>query len=160
MIIIENVDMWTQEGGVYIVTTNGEIRRATALNAPGNYYLTMGKGAALQARQYHHNIQYQAAEKIMQYGIKHGDFWYYGFLMVKPNLGVFQVKSSPHKKAYLEMIDSSTGDLYEHAQANPSIAFRLNYPGIGAGGLAERDVYPLIKGLPDNVLIYKMDGVK
>lgn len=153
MQLIENVDMWTVQDGVHVVTTNGQIRRARCANAPSA--LTMGKGAALQARQYHHNIQYHAAARVMELGRLSAGYWYYGFMMILPNFGIFQVKDDPYRPAKVTLIRRAVVELAECARRNPDITFHLNYPGIGAGGLDMRDVAELLAPLPDNVRVYR-----
>lgn len=156
MIVLENIDMW-EPASVHVVTTNGEVKAVNFGNAPYEFVLTMGTGAALEARQYHHNIQYHAAREIMRYGLEYRGFWQYGFLLIKPNFGIFQVKADWRKLASIALIKQSTEDLYQHATANPLKTYRMNYPGIGAGGLSERDVYPIIRELPNNVWVHKME---
>ena len=89
---------------------------------------------------------------------------FYGFICVSASIpaerhsipeefGIFQTKRDWWEHARLDVIEKSTAMLTQHAKHHPDWKYRLNFPGIGNGHLAEEQVLPLLQGLPDNVTI-------
>jgi hypothetical protein len=74
-------------------------------------------------------------------------------------LGWFQVKKDWQQPAEPELIARSVKALTQVADNHPDYVFHMNYPGIGNGKLNQQMVEPLVIGLPDNVILYKV-GVK
>lgn len=70
-------------------------------------------------------------------------------------IGAFMVKNHWSQPACLNLIKQSSDELYQHAKHHPHVVYHLPYPAIGKGWLTESNVYPLIKQLPDNVVVYK-----
>lgn len=73
-------------------------------------------------------------------------------------LGWFQVKHHWQDEASPSLIGiaaSQLGGIARHPD-NQDVIFHMNAPGIGNGRLRWEDVEPLLRPLPDNVLIYKM----
>ena len=64
---------------------------------------------------------------------------------VVPNIGAFQVKRSFKDKASLDLIERSCVMLDKWCRKNPRAKVRLNYPGIGNGGLSEDEVRPILE---------------
>jgi len=62
-----------------------------------------------------------------------------------PYLGAFQVKRSFKDKASLDLIERSCVMLDRWCRAHPRAKVRLNYPGIGNGGLSEDEVRPVLE---------------
>lgn len=71
----------------------------------------------------------------------------------KTGFGIFQVKVHFRQRAELELIYRSVSMLDEYARRHPDTQIRLNYPGIGAGGLPRSKVEPPLRRLPDTVTI-------
>lgn len=136
-------DAWEEVNDIYLFTGNSYITK--------NNKLVMGRGAALEVRDQYINI-----DSWFGTYIKH--LSKYGVLINSDmELGVFQVKRNFRDSASLELIDYSAEMLSILAHSMPDKIFRMNYPGIGNGGLEFKYVNPLLEHLPDNVLIYKMD---
>lgn len=70
-------------------------------------------------------------------------------------LGIFVTKNHYKDPSCLELVAKSTQELKYTALTNPQWTYHLPYPAIGLGGLTEDQVYPIIKILPDNVIVYK-----
>lgn len=145
-IVYENLwkDPRVNDGrGLIAVTTNNIIKHDGAL--------VMGGGAAKQAGDHIPGIQYEAGRMIGSLD--------YGFMVVREptdatvGFGVFQTKRDCREPSVLSLIERSVDDLWAFALFNPTIEIRLNFPGIGLGGLTADDVTPLLERLPDNVTI-------
>jgi hypothetical protein len=137
---IVHEDLWTPaENTIYIVTTNATIRKDGAL--------VMGRGAALEATKRYPGIAYECGKIICNSGST------YGVLRIRPDFYIFQVKRHWAEPADLELIKGSALRLQFIATSIPNKNFRMNYPGIGNGRLKREDVQPLLKTLPDNVII-------
>jgi hypothetical protein len=153
---IVQADLWspTDSPSIIIITANGAIRKSGTL--------VMGRGAALQATQRYPGIDDECAQAIManpESTRTHKGWWVYGFLVVRqlahlqPGFGIFQVKYAWMEKADLGLIAFSVAKLNEYAQLNPGMNIRMNYPGIGNGGLARDSVEELLDCLPGNVTV-------
>ena len=138
---IAKEDLWLP-ADMWIVTTNSTLTKSGAL--------VMGKGAALQAKQRFPYIDDICGCQIKQEGLV---LKTYGLLVILPNFGIFQVKKHWSERASLDLIRRSATDLRYLAQDAPYYKFRMNFPGIGAGGLTRDQVEPLLQDLPDNVII-------
>jgi hypothetical protein len=66
-------------------------------------------------------------------------------IMAAKNIWMFPVKYGWWEKADIQLIRHSCKALNLYASMKPEIQFVLNFPGIGAGGLAYNKVYPVIK---------------
>lgn len=146
MPIIKRQQLWTRVPlpVVYAVTTNAETNR--------HGEIVMGRGAAKQAKDRIPGIAREVALKVV------GRRSYYWVVVrepsdVKAGFGVFQVKFHWAKPASLGLIDGSVRALCEWCAQNPDVAVRMNYPGIGNGGLDRADVEPLLAPLPDSVTV-------
>lgn len=71
-------------------------------------------------------------------------------------VGAFQSKQHWRDPSTVELITFSTGVLNNYLDSHPAISVAIAYPGIGLGGLKERDVQPILKTLPDRVTICKL----
>lgn len=144
-------DLW-KEADVHCVTTNAVFH---------NGGLVMGAGAARQAVDRYPNIKEEAGDTVVKALKALGTTDLYGFLIVKyPNsvlqqagLGIFQTKKHWREPSDVNVIYLSACMLAYQALYFPSWKFRLNYPGIGLGGLSIDQVRPIIKTLPDNVTV-------
>lgn len=133
---------------VLIATTNAVIRGQT---------LVMGAGAAKDMVTFNHDAPRLAYEAIVQ---KSGttDLPVYGYLRILDSdvgLGIFQTKKNYSAKSEIDLIKISCEDLIEDALNNHQVEFRLNYPGIGLGGLSKQDVSKYVEKLPDNVIVFE-----
>lgn len=140
-------ELWKHPGhpGMIIVTTNAIVK--------ANGALVMGRGAARQARDRIPEIDLECGTAARQAAHR------YGFHVVRPptggkvGFGIFQVKYHYKELANLELIELAVKKLTNYANEFPDVAIRMNYPGIGHGGLTRQEVEPLLLSLPDNITI-------
>lgn len=136
------------ELGMYVVTTCN-----TIIHLNENPQLVMGKGAAEECKERYFGIDSECAHVIINCWSSN-----YGFRVVrksepgKPGIGIFHTKRHWRNKALLDLISLSVKTM-RLASMKSEFVFRLNYPGIGAGGLKREDVEPLLMDLPGNVTI-------
>lgn len=141
----------------YSISGNGVISVTTNATVKMNGELVMGRGAARDAARKYMQIPQEAGRRILL--LRNNGMMAYGFQMLTipalmmPGFGIFQVKHFFYDKASLDLIKKSTEMLAAFALGLPHWYFNLNYPGIGNGGLAEEQVWPIVKWLPDNVYI-------
>lgn len=124
----------------------------------GNSYITkenklvMGRGAALEMKNTHPEIDRIFAKHIPHLGI-------YGLVLnLGWRVGVFQVKKHFKETAELELINESAIQLGYVARSFSDTRFHMNFPGIGYGNLLsiEPEITSMLKEyLPNNVIIYK-----
>jgi len=143
---IANLWQFVGPNQVIVITTNGVIGK--------NGKLIMGCGAARQAVQQYPGIDGECAQTIRQRGSFTNGAWVYGFLSVRPNFGIFQVKHHWKDKADLTLIDRSAAALAEFARQHPELNIHMNFPGVGAGGLMRGEVASHLVSLPENVTLY------
>jgi len=110
----------------------------------------MGRGAALQLAEKHPSLPKALGDQIEHMG-------FYGVVM-RGNLGLFQVKYHFRDKALMALIEQSADMLGGIADENPDEIFFLNFPGIGFGGLRQRraEILEFLqKTLPQNVTVWE-----
>lgn len=81
----------------------------------------------------------------------------FGVRFVKHNsqwIGAFQTKYNWQDPSPLELVKYSVFKLTEIARVRPKYIFHLPFPAISNGGQSVDDVLPLLKCLPDNVIVY------
>jgi len=150
-------DLWTPipYPGMVVVTTNGSLRH--------NGSVVMGRGAAYQATQRMPGIDRECGYAIANspLSVHYNGTYVYGFLVVhnptglgvKTGFGIFQVKYAWSDLADPGLIALSMHMLRLYATAHPAVQIRMNYPGIGNGGLHSSQVEPFLAWLPDNVTV-------
>ena len=151
-------DMWTTftETDLFLITTNATIKR--------NGALVMGRGIARQARDRFPGLDAALGKQIKnvcgspsarfrsgqgQYGLLVSPRW------PKAKLGAFQVKWHYSQPASLELIRHSVATLCAWCTAHPDALVALNFPGIGNGRLCREDVLPILRQLPEQVVIWE-----
>ncbi len=146
--------MWTELGKAKVIlfTANSTVTERG--------HLVMGGGAALQAKM----LVPSAPEAFGQYLISNNLINKKFDLMILENdkrtidttgtiIGAFQTKYEVWKPSeYKYVIDSVDALAKVCGRYNKVV---LNMPGIGLGGLERERVLPLLKDLPDNVIIYE-----
>ena len=145
-------ELW-KPADLIIVTTNGYINK--------NGQLVMGRGAAKQAVEYYNYLPGIAASKIMKVGTMLGNNVYEYFFIARilktsdnfNQIGLFQVKHRFDEHADLRLIRESSTSLEWYAKEFPDLDIRMNFPGIGFGGLTKKQVLPILSSLPNNVTI-------
>lgn len=115
--------------------------------------LVMGRGAALTVKKQFPDLPKKFGDCIAVKGKEYGVIFVTQFPL--HTMGVFQVKQHFKDKADTLLIKNSTKKLKKYADQSPHLFFHMNFPGIGWGGLTEKQVMPIIETLPDNVWIYK-----
>lgn len=144
---MSGVNLFKQEetapNTVYIATTNAEISGSR---------LIMGGGAARDMREGFPGSDLMAAEVIKR--VK--DPMKYGYLRFTKNCGIFQTKDLIRRPSNLELIKLAVAMLADDANAHSDWEFRLPFPGIGLGSLSRAEVLPLLKPLPNNVVVYEI----
>lgn len=146
-------NMWSvyDTTDLFLITTNSFIKQDGTL--------VMGAGIAKQARDRFKEVHLDGAFG-MAIEDKCGHLGKYGLIVSKfwpiSRLGMFQVKYNWKDKADLKLIEYSTQQLIEFCQKNKYPRVDLNYPGIGNGKLQEKDVYEVIKYLPNCVNVWKL----
>jgi len=132
------------------VTTNDVIKRDGSL--------VMGAGAALRM-----TYDFPDAPKTFGQALLQTTSDPYGVLWTTTiyshreiDIGIFQTKRHFKDASDLGLVEYSTACLKSYADKFPEYNIYLNYPGIGRGGLSDRDVYPIIKTLPNNVFVWRM----
>ncbi len=93
-----------------------------------------GKGAALFAKQHHAAIQGQGAG-------------------LQGNAYGIPTKSATIKTLDLPDIEKHVADFIDFANAHPELSFRLTPIGCGLAGYQHRQIGPMFKGAPPNVVI-------
>lgn len=145
-------DLWQHPGfpGMIVVTTNWTIKR--------NGALVMGAGAALEAKKRIHGIDFECGEAIREFMEREGHARY-EFLVIRPptektvGFAILQTKMEWRDPAHPLLIEGAVRKLAEYARQHPDVQIRVNYPGIGRGGLKRERVAPLLTVLPQNVTV-------
>lgn len=141
-----NGDMWKyleRRNFVLFIPTNGSRRK----DGCG----VMGRGVALQAAE-----MFPDLPKTLGNSIK-GRGNCVSFLMDQPNhIYSFPVKHKWFEKADKKLIKQSVVQLLALAQKHPDKRYVLPRPGCGNGKLKYEDVRPLLKILPDNVMVIRL----
>lgn len=143
--LLDYTKPWTRPD-VYLFTGNPICNAAGAL--------VMGRGAAKQVRDTYPGVAFEFAKVITS---RHN----VQFVSVTPDhsqrIGWFKVKDHWKDPAKLDIIKDSASDLEALALVFPHVRYHMNAPGIGNGKLTWEEVEPLLRNLPDNVIIYKGD---
>ncbi len=126
------------------VTTNATLKFDSTL--------IMGAGCALEAKQKEPNLPYVWGNALLQKNLVNK---LYGLLSYDKFIA-FQTKIYWKNPSTEEIINFSVDKLNRLALKYPNKIFGLPYPGISNGKLSKKIVYPLIKDLPDNVIIYSL----
>ena len=126
---------------IYMFTANSTIRN--------NGCLVMGAGCAKAVRDTYQGIDQLFGDKIdiNQYGVE--------FVQWKEQfIGAFQTKYHWQNGSPLGLVEYSCQKLTHIANKRPQHTFHLPFPAISHGGRGVEEVMPLVKMLPDNVIVY------
>jgi hypothetical protein len=134
-------DLW-KPCDCWVVTTNSILKR--------NGALVMGRGAAYEAIEKFPGIDMECGKAIKA---NDADRKVYGFRLINAHFGIFQTKVNWWDNAEIKVIEYSIKMLAKEARAYPKLRYRLNFPGIGCGGLLNKDVVGFLEILPDNVTV-------
>lgn len=131
-------DLWLVPCQYRIITTNGAVR--------SDGCAVMGRGCAAQAKFYMPSLPRALGTKL-----KAGGNHVYEF--PEWSLFTFPVKHSWEQPADLPLIAQSARELRGFAEDRPEAIFILPRPGCGNGQLEWAVVEPLLRSLPDNILV-------
>lgn len=131
----------------YVCITTNAISKAN-----GN--LTMGAGVALDADKHNPKLKVEFGRQLRERGLFNK---FYGLLLAEEKYIAFQTKYHWKNDSPLELVARSTDMLRRLALRYPERTFGLPYPGISNGKLNPKDVYPILKQLPDNVTVYHLN---
>lgn len=137
-IIKEDIWKYWMNDCVIVIPTNGFVKKDGSL--------VMGRGLALQAKNYIHNIEYILGNLVKEFG----NTVYY---IKEAHIFSFPVKHNWWEKADLELIEKSCNRLSTSIEniITPIIMPKI---GCGNGKLNWKDVEPIIKKyLKDKVVI-------
>jgi len=135
----------------YLITTNAVII--------GENRLVMGAGVALEAKNRFNKIDRVFGNYINQlFGDWPRDTYpHYGCLpKVYKNIGMFQTKYHWRDPSPIDLIKFSTDMLNNYVYKHPGEVFHLPFPGINNGRLSPGRVYPIIMGLPDTIIVWRL----
>lgn len=130
----------------YVCITTNAIAKA-------NGSLVMGAGVALDADKHNSNLKVEFGRQLRERGLFNK---FYGLLLAEEKYIAFQTKYHWRDNSPLELVARSTDMLRRLALKYPDRTFGLPFPGISNGKLNPKDVYPILKQLPDNVIVYHL----
>lgn len=129
-VIKRNIWDYWKNGYMIVIPTNGTIKKDGSC--------VMGKGLALQAKQYIHNIEYILGEAIETEGNK-------VFVLKDAKIITFPVKHNWWEKADLNLIEQSAKELKKLATHCPDfLPIILPKVGCGNGQLKWKEVEPIL----------------
>jgi len=140
-------NIWYAKATIICITTNGDVKK--------NGELVMGRGIAHQATTRYPGLAKLFGDEVKMYG---NTYCPTPYLDEGRLLALFPVKHHWMDPADLNLIRTSTEQLFAQAIAFPHAIFVLPRPGCGNGRLKWEDVKPIVEILPDNVHIYSQTG--
>lgn len=129
----------------YVCVTTNAITKS-------NGWLCMGAGIAKEASIREKQLQIEWGKYLREHKLVNR---LYGLLSYGKYIA-FQTKLNWKNPSTVEIISYSVDKLNRLALKYPDKTFGLPYPGINNGKLTKEIVYPLLKDLPDNVIIYSL----
>jgi hypothetical protein len=150
MPVVED-ELWKNPGnpGMIVITSHASVEE------DGRLFL--GYRPAQEAVRRIPDIERQCGSQVLAQAID----GVYGFLAVRPwvpekrvvGFGLFQTQISCDQAPDPELIKHSMACLRDFAQQHSNLKIRMNFPGVGEGGLAVEEVAPLLVPLPPTVTI-------
>ena len=129
------------------ITTN------SILNKKGE--LVMGAGIAKTAKELFPQLPVLFGSQIKAKGV---ECKYYGLLLQGKFLA-FQTKRHWKDKSSIDDVIRSINMLKHGAEKYPNKLFGIPFPAINNGGLSISSVLPYLEILPDNVIVYHLEGL-
>lgn len=127
------------------ITTN------STLNNKG--HLVMGAGNAKQAKEVCPELPAIFGEQVSK-GC--GNLGFYGLLRHNQYFAL-QTKLHWRDKSPIEVVKRSINKLRLASLKHPDKVFGVPFPAINHGKLSEEEIIPLLKELPENVIIFKLE---
>lgn len=150
MPVVED-SLWKNPGnpGMIVVSAHASISE--------DGFLYMKYGEAAEAARRIPDLERECGQVVAQ-NAQGGVF---GFLAVRParpedrliGFGLFQTRYNWNEGADPDLIRYSMSCLRMYMEDNPGLKIRMNFPGIGRGGMPVEEVSPLLIPLPDQVTI-------
>jgi hypothetical protein len=150
MPVVED-ELWKNPGnpGMIVVTSHASVKK------DGRLFLV--DGLELEAAKRIPNIDLQCGNLVLAHAVDN----VYGFIPIRPShpekrivgFGIFQAKKQWNEPANPELIKYSMECLRQYAAENSNLKIRMNFPGIGQGGLTVEEVAPLLLPLPPTVTV-------
>lgn len=150
MPVVEDT-LWKNPGnpGMIVISSHASV------SEDGHLY--MGYGDAAEAARRIPDLERECGQIVAQ----NSHSGVYGFLPVRParptdrliGFGLFQTRYRWNETADPELIRYSMDCLRAYLNENPGLKIRMNFPGVGQGGLPAEEVGPLLVPLPDQVTV-------
>lgn len=137
-------ELWDYDADVYVITTNGAVRKDGAA--------VMGRGCALEAKSVDPGCEYRLGARIAQSGNHCFNFGHFMKDSRTRELWSFPVKHHWKQKADLDLIQRSAEDIVFalSLMSYPVDTVVIPRPGCGNGGLDWADVRPRIESILDD----------
>ena len=129
-------DFYERPNTIVLITTNGSVRKDGCA--------VMGRGCAAQAARRFPTLAAELGSRLQNRG---------NIIHIFQGLWTFPVKHIWNDAASLPLIRQSTKSLDEMASCHPDTRFILPRPGCGYGHRLWIEVEPIVRILPDNVLV-------
>ena len=143
--------LWKNPGnpGMIVVTSHASVME------DGKLYL--GYGEAQEAIKRIPDIEYECGHMV----INQAPDGVYGFLPVRPSkpaqriigFGLFQTQRSLEEEADPDLIRYSMECLRHFVAEHADLKIRMNFPGVGEGGLSVDEVAPLLLPIPPTITV-------
>jgi hypothetical protein len=150
MPVVED-DLWKNPGnpGMIVITSHAFVQE------DGRLFL--GYPPAVEATKRIPDIEFECGNQVQSQAVN----GVYGFLPVRPSLpekrivgfGLFQTQGRWDELPDTELIKYSMECLRQYSQEHSNLKIRMNFPGIGDGGLPIEEVVPLLLPLPPTVTV-------
>jgi hypothetical protein len=150
MPVVED-DLWKNPGnpGMIVVTSHAFVQE--------DGRLFMGYPPAAEMTKRIPDIEFQCGRQVQARAVD----GVYGFLPVRPSLpeqrivgfGLFQTQVRWDEHQDPELIKYSMECLRQYSEDNSNLKIRMNFPGVGDGGLPVDEVVPLLLPLPPTVTL-------
>jgi hypothetical protein len=150
MPVVED-ELWKNPGnpGMIVVSSHASIE------SDGRLY--MGYRPAVEATKRIPDIEYQCGAQVAACAVD----GVYGFLPIRPSqpekrivgFGLFQTQINWDESPDPGLIKYSMECLRQFAEDHSSLKIRMNFPGVGNGGLAVEEVAPILIPLPPTVTV-------
>jgi len=150
MPVVED-DLWKNPGnpGMIVITSHAFVQE------DGRLFL--GYPPAVEATKRIPDIEFQCGTQVLARAVN----GVYGFLPVRPSLpdkrivgfGLFQTQVNWDEIPDPDLIKYSMECLRQFSREHSNLKIRMNFPGVGDGGLAVEEVAPLLLPLPETVTV-------
>lgn len=151
-------DLWKNPGnpGMIVVSSHASIQ------SDGRLYMAYGE--AQEAARRIPGIEYQCGNEVLARAVD----GIYGFLPVRPSrpeekiigFGLFQTQIGFEELPDPDLIKYSMECLRKYVSEHHNLKIRMDFPGLGTGGLAVEEISPLLVPLPSTITVCHHGEVK